>query len=152
MYNSPYGRSLAHPAFGVVASARDVARFAMHFMPAGPRVLSEPTVWAMTHDQTAGVPGQYLIIDGYGRQPQHAWGIGWALQTAQTPALFSELLSFDSFGHHGASGCQVLADPHQDLVVVVLSNTHLNTGMDRWYDRLQAIAACTIAGVANLAG
>ena len=152
MYNSAYGRSLAHPAFGVVASARDVARFAMHFMPAGPRVLSEPTVWAMTHDQTAGVPGQYLIIDGYGRQPQHAWGIGWALQTAQTPALFSELLSFDSFGHHGASGCQVLADPRQELVVVVLSNTHLNTGMDRWYDRLQAIAACTIAGVANLVG
>jgi hypothetical protein len=74
------------------------------------------------------------------------------LQTAQTPAVFSELLSFDSFGHHGASGCQVLANPHQDLVVVVLSNTHLNTGMDRWYDRLQAIAACTIASVADRAG
>lgn len=39
----------------------------------------------------AGVSGQYPIIDGYGTQPQHAWEIGWALQTAQTPALFSEL-------------------------------------------------------------
>ena len=147
MYNSAYGHSLAHPAFGVVANARDVARFAMHFMPNGPRVLSDATVWAMTHDQTAGVSGAYPVITGLGPNPRHAWGLGWALQTASTPALFSELLSFDTFGHHGASGCQVMADPKQDLVVVTLTNTHLNTGIDRWYDRLQAIAACTIAQV-----
>ena len=147
MYNSDYGRSLAHPAFGVGASARDVARFAWHFMPGGPRVLSEPTVRAMTRDQTAGVPGSYPIISGLGSQPQHAWGLGWALQTARTPALFSELLSFESFGHHGASGCQVMADPSQELIVVALTNTHLNTGIDRWYNRLQAIAATTIAEV-----
>lgn len=147
MYNSAYGHQLAHPAFGVVANARDVARFALHFMPGGPRVLSDPTVWAMTHDQTAGVPGAYPVITGIGAHPQHAWGIGWALQTARTPALFSELLSFDTFGHHGASGCQVMADPAQGLVVVTLTNTHLNTGMDRWYERLQSIAACTIAAV-----
>ncbi|MBM4412974.1 MAG: beta-lactamase family protein [Chloroflexi bacterium] len=147
MYNSDYGRSLAHPAFGVSASARDLARFAWHFMPGGPRVLSEPTVRAMTRDQTAGVPGSYPIISGLGAQPLHAWGLGWALQTAHTPALFSELLSFESFGHHGASGCQVMADPTQELIVVALTNTHLNTGIDRWYVRLQTIAATTIAGV-----
>ena len=147
MYNSDYGHGLAHPAFGVVASARDVARFALHFMPKGPRVLSDATVWAMTHDQTAGVPGAYPVITGLGPNPRHAWGIGWALQTASTPALFSELLTFDTFGHHGASGCQVMADPKQELVVVTLTNTHLNTGIDRWYERLQAIAACTIAEV-----
>lgn len=147
MYNSDYARTLAHPAFGVSASARDLARFAWHFMPGGPRVLSEPTVRAMTRDQTAGVPGSYPIISGLGAQPQHAWGLGWALQTARTPALFSELLSFETFGHHGASGCQVMADPTQELIVVALTNTHLNTGIDRWYNRLQAIAATTIAGV-----
>jgi CubicO group peptidase (beta-lactamase class C family) len=149
MYNSDYGHGLAHPAFGVVASARDVARFAMHFMPNGPRVLSDATVWAMTHDQTAGVPGAYPVISGIGANPRQAWGIGWALQTASTPALFSELLTFDTFGHHGASGCQVMADPAQELVVVTLTNTHLNTGIDRWYERLQAIAACTIAEVVS---
>ncbi|MFZ9857968.1 MAG: serine hydrolase domain-containing protein [Roseiflexaceae bacterium] len=147
MYNSDYGRGLAHPAFGVTASARDLARFAWHFMPNGPRVLSEPTVRAMTRDQTAGVPGSYPIITGLGTNPRHAWGLGWALQTASTPALFSELLSFETFGHHGASGCQVMADPSQDLIVVALTNTHLNTGIDRWYNRLQAIAGCTIAHV-----
>jgi CubicO group peptidase (beta-lactamase class C family) len=148
MYNSEYARTLAHPAFGVTASARDLARFAWHFMPNGPRVLSDPAVWAMTHDQTAGVPGSFPIITGLGDNPRHAWGIGWALQTANTPALFSELLSFESFGHHGASGCQVMADPSQELIVVTLTNTHLNTGLDPWYNRLQAIAASTIANVA----
>lgn len=147
MYNSEYGRGLAHPAFGVTASARDLARFAWHFMPNGPRVLSDATVRAMTRDHTAGVPGSFPIITGLGTNPRHAWGLGWALQTASTPALFSELLSFETFGHHGASGCQVMADPAQDLIVVALTNTHLNTGIDRWYNRLQAIAATTIAGV-----
>jgi hypothetical protein len=33
-------------------------------------------------------------------------------------------------------------------VRVTLTNTHLNTGIMRWYDRLQAIAACAIAGIA----
>lgn len=149
MYNSPYGRSLAHPAFGVAASARDLARFARHFAPGGPRVLCDATVRAMTSDQTAGVPGSYPVISGLGSQPRHAWGLGWALQTASTPALFSELVSFQSFGHHGASGCQVIVDPVQDLVLVALTNTHLNTGIERWYDRLQAVAACAIVDAAQ---
>lgn len=89
----------------------------------------------MTHDQTAGMGGHYTILDGIG-SPRHVWGIGWALQTATTPALFSELLLFDRFGHYGTSGCQVMADPTQDLIGVALTNTHLNTGIDRWYNRL----------------
>jgi hypothetical protein len=40
----------------------------------------------------------------------------------------------------------VIVDPVQDLVLVALTNTHLNTGIERWYDRLQAVAACAIAG------
>jgi hypothetical protein len=40
-----------------------------------------------------------------------------------------------------------MTDPAQDLIVVALTNTHLNTGIDRWYNRLQAIAATTITGV-----
>jgi hypothetical protein len=41
-----------------------------------------------------------------------------------------------------------MADPTQDIIVVTLTNTHLNTGIDPWYNRLQAIANCAIAGVA----
>jgi hypothetical protein len=68
-------------------------------------------------------------------------------QSAQTPALFSELLSFRTFGHGGASGCQVVADPEQGLVVVVLTNTHLRVGYEPWYARLQSMIACTVASI-----
>jgi hypothetical protein len=40
-------------------------------------------------------------------------------------------------------------DPAQDLIVVALTNTHLNTGIERWENRLQAIVACTIAYVST---
>jgi CubicO group peptidase (beta-lactamase class C family) len=52
MYNSSYARGLAHPAFGVFATARDLARFGSMFMPGGPRFLSEASVRTMTTDQT----------------------------------------------------------------------------------------------------
>ena len=67
-------------------------------------------------------------------------------QSAQTPALFSELLAFPTFGHGGASGCQVVADPEQGLVVV-LTNTHLRVGYEPWYARLQSMIACTVASI-----
>jgi len=66
MYNSPYALALAHPAFGVVATVRDLVRFAQHFMPGGPRIHSEATVRAMTSDQTGGVPGTHPAMQGNG--------------------------------------------------------------------------------------
>ena len=148
MYNSHYARELAHPAFGVVSSGRDMQRFAQHFMPGGPRVLSEPTVRAMTKDQTGGVLGTHSWLSGLGTEGHVPWGIGWALQTAYTPALFSELLSFETFGHGGASGCQLAADPEQGLIVAVLTNTHLRMGHEPWYRRLQSMITCTVASIA----
>src|SRR5262249_15566752 len=98
MYNSRYARELAHPAFGVVTSGRDMLHFAQHFMPGGPRVLAEPTIRAMIRDQTGVVFGTHSWLRGLGTDGRVPWGIGWALQTAHTPALFSELLSFQTFG------------------------------------------------------
>jgi CubicO group peptidase (beta-lactamase class C family) len=148
MYNSRHALGLAHPAFGVVASARDLLRFALHFMPGGPRVHAEATVRAMTRDQTGGVPGIHPSLRGFGASAHIPWGLGWALQTADVPALFSELLSFRTFGHGGASGCQLVADPEQGLVVAVLTNTHLRTGRERWYARLQSLINCAVASMA----
>jgi CubicO group peptidase (beta-lactamase class C family) len=143
MYNSRYARELAHPAFGVVANGRDMLGFAEHFMPSGPRVLSEPTVQAMIRDQTGNIPGAHPTLRGLGTDGRIPWGIGWALQTAQTPALFSELLSFQTFGHGGASGCQLVADPEQGL-----TNTHVRTGREAWYRRLQSLINCVVASIA----
>lgn len=143
MYNSSYGRSLAHPAFSTVASLGDVVTFLRHFAPRGPRVLSEATVRAMTTSQTAGARGQHILLDGFPPNSAIPWGFGFGLQTADTPAIFAELASFQTFGHPGASGCQIMVDPVADLTIALLTNTHVLTGRDTWLRRQQEIVnAC----------
>jgi CubicO group peptidase (beta-lactamase class C family) len=145
MYNSRYGRSLGHPAFGVVSSLRDMVRFGAHFAPGGPRVHAEPTIRAMTSPQTGDVPGEHPAPIGYGTDARIPWGYGFELQNEQVPAVLSELASSSSFGHGGASGCMLLIDPVAELVVVVHSNTHILTGPDPWLTRLQSILNAAIA-------
>jgi len=143
MYNSAYGRSLAHPAFSAVASLDDAVTFLRHFAPGGPRVLAESTVRAMTSVQTAGAPGDHPLLDGFPPNARIPWGFGFALQTEEAPAVFAELASFSTFGHPGASGCQILVDPVADLIVALLTNTHILTGRDTWLRRQQEIVnAC----------
>jgi CubicO group peptidase (beta-lactamase class C family) len=136
---------LAHPAFGVVATASDLARFALHFMPGGPRIHSEAMVAAMTRDQTGGAPGSHPAMQGYSVGAPMPWGLGWYLQRPSTPSVLVDLASFSAFGHGGASGCLLVADPEQQLVVAIVSNTHVRTGADRWRMRLQALANLAFA-------
>jgi len=148
MYNSRYSRDLAHPAFGVFATTADLARFGSMFMPGGPRFLSDGTVHAMTVDQTGGVPGVHPSMKGYAADVHIPWGFGFAVQSAQVPCLYSDLASFETFGHGGASGCQLICDPVLGIVVAVTSNAHLRLGREAWYRRMQSIinnafAECT---------
>ncbi len=139
MYNSRYARSLAHPAFAVSATANDLVGFALHFAPGGPRVHNEATVNAMTTNQTGVVTGIHPTMKGYDETASLPWGLGFALQTEWVPALLCELASFKTFGHGGASGCQVMVDPENEVIVAVLTNTHLNTGREAWYRKLQSV-------------
>jgi CubicO group peptidase (beta-lactamase class C family) len=139
MYNSSYARGLAHPAFGIVATASDLVKFALHFMPNHKQIHSSLTVKAMTSDQTGGVPGLHPSMKGYSEDARVPWGFGWSVQTAALPGLFSELISTRAFGHGGASGCQLVCDPETETVVAILTNTHLRVGRDPWYARLQSI-------------
>jgi CubicO group peptidase (beta-lactamase class C family) len=139
MYNSRYARSLAHPAFAVTATAQDLVKFASHFAPGGPRIHSEATIKAMTQNQTGVVTGIHPTMKGYDEQASMPWGLGFALQTEWVPALLCELASFKTFGHGGASGCQMMIDPENEVIVAVLTNTHLNTGREAWYRKLQSL-------------
>jgi CubicO group peptidase (beta-lactamase class C family) len=150
MYNSRYTRELAHPAFGVFATVRDLARFGALFAPSGPHLLSAVVIRAMTTDQTGGVPGVHPSMKGYGADVRIPWAIGFALQTEKVPSLYSDLASFRTFGHGGASGCELVIDPTLDLVVAVVSNTHLSTGRERWYMRMQSIINCVFAEFARV--
>jgi CubicO group peptidase (beta-lactamase class C family) len=145
MYNSRYARSLAHPAFGVFATAADLARFGSMFMPGGPRFLSEASVRTMTTDQTAHVPGAHPSMKGYAADARIPWAVGFALQTEWLPGLYSDLASPRTFGHGGASGCELVCDPSCGLVIALTTNTHLSTGREPWTRRLQSVVNAVFA-------
>jgi CubicO group peptidase (beta-lactamase class C family) len=145
MYNSAYSRSLSHPAFSAVSTVGDMVTFLRHFAPGGPRTLSDATVRAMTSLQTAGAAGEHPLLDGFPLDARIPWGFGFALQTEDAPAVFSELASFSAFGHPGASGCQILVDPIADRIVVLATNTHILTGRDTWLRRQQEIVSACFA-------
>lgn len=138
MYNSPYALALAHPAFGAVATARDLLHFALHFAPTGPRLHSPATLRTMTTDQTGSV-GPFSDQMGLPAHARVPWSIGFALKSAWTPNGFADLASLRTYGHGGASGCQLVIDPEADAVIVLITNTHARTGREQWYMRLQSI-------------
>ena len=142
MYGSPYALGLGHPAFGVVSSLRDLVRFARHFAPGGPRILSEASVASMTHSQTDGVPGRHPVPGWARGETPIAWSFGFMVPTADVPPLFPDAASAATFGHPGASGCMLTVCPAGDRVVVVVSNTHLLVDPVAWYPRLLEITAC----------
>lgn len=151
MYNSPYALGLAHPAFGVVATASDLLRFGACFAPSGPRFLSEASVRAMTTDQTGGGCKGWAPALGPQTAPAYpvAWGLGFYFQQREAPGVFGDLVSFAAYGHGGASGCQLVIDPALDLVIALVTNVHARTGRDRWSYRLRSTINAVVAGVSR---
>ncbi len=149
MYNSAYALGLAHPAFGTVATAQDLLRFAHHFAPGGPRIHQNATVRAMTTDQAGGVRGKHISLGGTSPDARIPWGFGWALQTADVPCLFCDVTSPQTFGHGGASGCQMFVDPETNIAIAILTNTHVRVGRDAWLRRLQSILNAAYAEVGD---
>jgi CubicO group peptidase (beta-lactamase class C family) len=104
-------------------------------------VLGEATVRAMTHNQTGLTRfGSFPGVCAYDQEGPRPWGFGFALQTPATPGIFSDLASFSTFGHGGATGCEAFVDPEHDISIVVTTNTHLRTGIEAWFARLQALS------------
>jgi serine-type D-Ala-D-Ala carboxypeptidase len=145
MYNTPYALALAHPAFGVVASVRDLLRFGLLFAPHGRhRILSEAMIRAMTSDRTGG-----LTLDGPHRifpYSPEAYGLGFCVGHRSGMAG-DDLVSPLSFGHDGASGCVLLVDPVADLTIACVSNRHLRTDPDRWSFRLSSLVNGVMAAL-----
>ena len=145
MYNTPYARNLAHPAFGTFATVRDLLDFGLLYAPTATRRIHSPAgLRAMLSDQTGGdFPGEWLTP----RKPDaviHAWGIGWMFKGfSGTP----DLVTPASHGHAGASGCILWVDPALDLTVAFVSNRHINLSWDDWQYRIdRAVNVATVCG------
>jgi beta-lactamase class C len=155
MANSAYYRSLGIPWGGLFTRPRELARFVDLFLPAaggrqriglppgaptGPRLLAPATVRAMTTVQFAppDAPPELApeLRDGAvppTTRPRVEWGIGWEIRGTKRPHRFGELTSEAAFGHHGATGAMVWADPAADLACLLLTNQALATAA--WTDR-----------------
>jgi CubicO group peptidase (beta-lactamase class C family) len=145
MYNSAYARDLAHPAFGTVATLRDLLAFGLCFAPDGSsggsrRLFSRSGTTAMVTDQTgADLPGEIVEpVTGV----VHPWGLGFMIKgRGVTP----ELASPESYGHGGATGCNLWIDPRHELVVAFVSNRHYNADPDELFFRLERVVNVVLA-------
>lgn len=147
MYGSPYALGLAHPAFGVSASARDLLRFGLLFAPGGLcGPFSHAAVRTMTTDQTgSGLAGD---IEGSPVAAPQPWGIGFMIRGPHDMAGdFPDLLPPGGFGHLGASGCALLVDPTEGIVIALVTTHHLRTGFPRWRYRINSTVNRVLAAL-----
>jgi CubicO group peptidase (beta-lactamase class C family) len=137
MYNSPYALALGHPAFGAVASVRDLLRLGLRFARGNKRaILSDATIRAMTSDQSGGAIGNLMDPGPNGPRP---WGLGFAIH-GNVPTLgLGDLTTPSAFGHPGATGCTLVVDPVFEIALAFVSNRHLRTNEARFSARLDAV-------------
>jgi CubicO group peptidase (beta-lactamase class C family) len=144
MYNSPYALGLAHPAFGTSATVSDLMRFGLLFAPSGERrILSEASIQQMTTDQTGGNVSGAVFADQHATRME--WGTGFAVK-GET-GMAGDLLSPQSFGHGGATGCTLQIDPINDIVVAYVSNKHARTGRPAFTRRQVSVVNAAVAAL-----
>jgi CubicO group peptidase (beta-lactamase class C family) len=101
------------------STVSDIWRFLQPFLDQGrsgaSQCLAPATVAAMVRDQTSSMPG---ISSAQARA--QAYGLGWR-RWPFSSAYFGDLLSPASFGHGGATGTVVWADPARELVCAIFT-------------------------------
>lgn len=134
-FNSPYFRGLGIPWGGAYATADAVRAFAQSFLDAwsndsGPAPLGRSTRRLMTSPQMAVPPAPAHRLDDMSAQswPAISWGLGWDVKADRRGHFTGDLASGRAFGHLGASGTCVWADPEAGVLVVLLANQALRTG------------------------
>jgi CubicO group peptidase (beta-lactamase class C family) len=141
MYYTAYSLGLAHPAFGVVATLGDLLRFGRLFEPESTtRIHSRMAVQAMTTDQTGGdFAGEETTVP---TGVIHAWGIGFMIKGRTG---YPELVSADSYGHGGGSGCYLWIEPRHRITIAFVSNRHFNADPDDFMPRLEQAVSVTMS-------
>ena len=118
-WNTPYWWGMGAPWGGMFSTVSDIWRFLQLFLDQGRsgdhQHLAPATVAEMIRDQTSAMPG---ISRAEARA--QAYGLGWRRWPFHS-AYFGDLLSPASFGHGGATGTVVWADPARELVCALFT-------------------------------
>jgi beta-lactamase class C len=165
--NSAYYRSLGIPWGGLFSRPRDLVRFVDLFLPAasgrqriggpgaaGVQLVCPATARAMTAIQLAppDAPPDLApeLRDSAARTPPLPaveWGLGWTVKGAKRPHFSGELTSAATFGHLGATGTMVWADPLTDVACVLLTNRTLVSGWTQQRLRQALFSNAVVAAV-----
>lgn len=134
-FNSSYFRGLGIPWGGAYATARAVAAFTQPFLAAwsadaGDCPLGSTVRRLMTTSQMVTPPAPPHPQDDMHAQvwPAISWGLGWEVKAGRHPHFSGDLTSPATFGHLGASGTAVWADPASGVLLVLLTNRALSSG------------------------
>jgi CubicO group peptidase (beta-lactamase class C family) len=104
---------------GIFSTATDLAVIGQMLLGGGQyngtRILAEATVRRMLTNANPGLPA----VDAEHPQRTAAHGLGVVLDQ---PWIMGRLASPATFGHTGFTGTLLLADPHRQLVLVLLTN------------------------------
>jgi CubicO group peptidase (beta-lactamase class C family) len=131
----------AFPSGGLFSTARDVAQFYYMMLNKGSwrgkRILSPEAVAELTRTQTGDIKTGF--VDGM------SFGYGFAV--VKEPKGITRMMSPGTFGHGGAYGTQVWADPKRDLIVVLMiQRARLpNADASPMRDSLQEAAVAALA-------
>lgn len=119
-WNTPYWWRFCAPWGGMFSTVSDLSRFVQMFLNRGEheagRLLSPATVQAMLSDQTAHMAQIPPAV-----RATQVWGLGWRRQPPGEWSFWGNLLSPGSFGHGGATGTVLWADPQRELACALLT-------------------------------
>lgn len=103
-----------NPSAGLFATANDLFRFWQMLLNGGEldgkRILSKESVTELTRIQTGDMKAGFV--------PGSAWGLGVGI--VKEPQGVTATLSPGTFGHGGAYGTQVWADPQENAIYLLL--------------------------------
>ena len=120
-YNTPFYWRLGNPSDAMLATADGTLRLGRAFLDGGDGFPQEGTRAEAVRDQTGGLGGGIIGAMAWPRCP---WGLGPELRGDKAPHWVTPEASSCSFGHAGASGCLVWADPDANVAWAVHMTRH----------------------------
>lgn len=119
-WNTDYWLNLGVPWGGMLSTVRDITVLAQMFLnggaSGGARVIGTATARAMIANRVASMPDIPEAV-----KLTHGWGLGWHICLPSSSRNYGDLVSPRTFGHSGATGTVVWADPDLDLTCAVFT-------------------------------